>query len=98
MLCQAEEGLLLGVGEGEGFEAAEDNWVCWNVLVEGADIFNEGWCGIRYATTTEHFFSMASFATAVVRSMVRRTEFLCLRELSKGASSNTTIEQGLAHL
>jgi hypothetical protein len=34
MLCQAEEGLLLGVSEGEGFETAEDNRVCWNVLIE----------------------------------------------------------------
>lgn len=25
---EAEEGLLLGVGEGEGFEGAEDNGVC----------------------------------------------------------------------
>ena len=80
MLCQAEEGLLLGVGEGEGFETAEDNRVCWNVLIEGAHIFNDGRCNIRYATTTEHCFPMASSATAVVRSMVRRTEFLCLRE------------------
>lgn len=28
MLCEAEEGSLLGVGEGEGFQAAEDDWVC----------------------------------------------------------------------
>lgn len=28
MLCEAEEGSLLGVGEGERFQAAEDDWVC----------------------------------------------------------------------
>lgn len=37
---------------------------------------------------------MASSATAVVRSIVRRTEFFCTRDLSKGASRSTTIERG----
>ena len=32
MLGEAEEGSLLGVGEGEGFQAAEDDWVCMIVL------------------------------------------------------------------
>lgn len=37
---------------------------------------------------------MASSATAVVRSMVRRTELVCIRDLSKGASRSTIIERG----
>lgn len=39
-------------------------------------------------------FLMASSATAVVRSIVRRTEFFCIRDLSNGASRSTTIERG----
>lgn len=37
---------------------------------------------------------MASSATAVVRSMAKRTEFLFARDLSKGASRSTAIDPG----
>jgi hypothetical protein len=37
MLGEAEEGSLLGVGEGEGFQAAEDDWVCIIVLGFGSN-------------------------------------------------------------
>ena len=46
-----------------------------------------GW----YATTTEHLLASASSATALVRSMVSRTEFDCLREGSKGASRSKPV-------
>jgi hypothetical protein len=39
--------------------------------------------------TTESFLSIASSATALVKSTVNRTEFICLRTGSKGASSRT---------
>lgn len=44
---------------------------------------------IRYATTTQSLRSIASSATALVRSTVRRTEFICRRMGSKGASNST---------
>ena len=44
---------------------------------------------VRYETTTQSFRSMASSATAFVRSMVRRTEFICRRMGSNGASKST---------
>jgi len=37
----------------------------------------------------ESFLSIASSATALVKSTVNRTEFICLRTGSKGASSRT---------
>lgn len=40
--------------------------------------------------TIESFRSMASSATALVRSMVRSTEFICRRKGSKGDSRSTT--------
>lgn len=48
---------------------------------------------IRYATTTQSLRSMASSATPLVRSIVRRTEFICRRIGSKGASSSTALHQ-----
>lgn len=44
---------------------------------------------VRYATTIESLRSIASSATALVRSTVRRTEFICRRNGSKGDSSST---------
>lgn len=49
--------------------------------------------------TIESFLSMASSATALVKSTVKRTEFICLRTGSKGASRRTVARMvsGLAH-
>lgn len=44
---------------------------------------------VRYATTIESRRAIASSATALVRSIVSRTEFFCRRVASKGASSST---------
>lgn len=44
---------------------------------------------VRYDTTTQSLRSIASSATAFVRSTVKRTEFICLRIGSKGASRST---------
>lgn len=44
---------------------------------------------IRYETTTQSLRSIASSATALVRSMVSRMEFICRRIGSNGASSKT---------
>ena len=48
-----------------------------------------GWGSVRYATTMLSLRSMASSATALVRSTVSRTEFICRRIGSKGASRST---------
>lgn len=52
----------------------------WDAML-GADI--------RYATTMESLRSMASSATALVRSTVSRTEFIWRRRGSKGDSRST---------
>lgn len=49
----------------------------------------------RYATTIESFRSMASSATAFVRSTVRSTEFICRRTGCIGASRSTAIGQAI---
>jgi hypothetical protein len=46
-----------------------------------------GW----YATMIEDFRAMASSATALVRSIVRRTVLFCRREGSNGASSSSPV-------
>lgn len=47
---------------------------------------------VRYAMTIEALRSMASFATALVRSTVNNTEFFCRRVGLNGASSSTVID------
>jgi len=44
----------------------------------------------RYATTIESFRSIASSTTALVRSTVSNTEFICRLIGSKGASRSTS--------
>lgn len=55
---------------------------------EAIEAQGNGVC-IRYATTTESLRSMASSATALVRSTVKSTEFRCRRAGLNGASRST---------
>ena len=60
--------------------------LCDGMRRRGADI--------RYATTMESLRSMASSATALVRSTVSRTEFIWRRRGSKGDSRSTGAKKG----
>lgn len=65
-------------------------------FVSGSYRGHSCWVYARYAMTIESWRSMASSATALVRSTVRRTEFICRRRGSNGASSITEAYQYLS--
>ena len=77
------------IGKGEGFEALEDYGILVREWLGGYIVARLSNLDARYATTTQSLRSIASSATALVKSTVRRTEFICRRMGSKGASSIT---------
>ena len=91
---QPEQRLLLRIRQRQTLEPFEYNRI-WPFAVSRRELtdFLPTPTGksknVRYATTTQSFRSIASSATALVRSTVRSTEFICLRIGSNGASRST---------
>ena len=89
---QSQQALLLGVLQCQALKASEDDRIYASSFCQTSRPVRTP-SHVRYATTIESLRSMASSATAFVRSTVSSTEFICRRTGSNGASSSTSLHQ-----